>query len=471
MRHTLHLATVAAAMLWTPAVAWPQEVETVVASQEPLLCNHEKTDRQFHKLQIGDTVSYFHQRMIGEAIVERDFIRYQFNVDSGDVIEHTVQWRDDLPATADPVIAQDEAESMAEGDVLRSTLYFISPDSYVFPLTPTPDGPCWIVRSDVGGWPVVSIIDAVTGEDLGRGVPPPAEGLSLSGPQPEDIYDCSDPWTDWYTNAHSWYTAMGYSTAALEFPHTATIGHYIRSVDLAVFYELAHGSSTSFRNWCPEYTTAADVESWLDDYASVPFAFVGSCGGLCSTGDNTFAHEFRKGLGFGAASVGYCGMGDPPCEDNCWPYSVDWQDTLFTWLHAGYDVATAYNQANLAYPTCASGDCMRTAGDIGMTLVPKVIRSLCGNVYDGQVGPLEEVNSRPYYLLCDIHVPGGQTLTFGYAISVGFLNNARIIADGTAQTPSGWVWFVREMDHSVGMKVHHFGRMRMTNGGTIRIYE
>jgi hypothetical protein len=461
----------AAVVLLIPVAAWSQDVETVIASQEPLLRDHENTDREFHKLQIGDTVSYFHQRMIGEALVERDFIRYQFDVRTGELIDNTVWWRDDLPQSVGPVIAQAKAESIVEGDALRSTLYFISPDSVVFPLTPPPDNPCWVVRSEVGGWLVVSIIDAVTGEDLGRGVPPPWEGLTLTGPQPENIYDCSDPWTEWYLNAFIWYAGMGYPTAALEYPDTVTIGQLIQSVDLAVFYELAHGGSTSFRNGCPQYTTAGDVETWLTDYASVPFAFVGSCGGLCSTGDNTFAHEFRKGLSLGAASVGYCGMSDPPCEDICWPFSVDWQDTLFAWLDAGYSVQTAFDQANLAYPTCGGWDCMRMAGDGGMTLVPKVTRSLCGDAYNGQVGPLEAINNRPYYLLCDIHVPGGQTLSFGYGVMVGFLNSARISSDGIAQTPSGNVWFVREMEPTVGMTVGYFGRMQMSNGGTIRVYE
>jgi hypothetical protein len=465
------VAIVATIVLLTPAVAGPHELETVVASREPLLRDHENTGREFYKLRIGDAVSYFHQRMIGEAFVEGDFIRYQFSVSSADLIENTVQWRDDLPATADPLITRDQAESLVAGDVQHSMLCFISPDSHALPVAPTPRDPCWIVQSEVAGWLEVTIIDAITGEDLGRGVPPPWDGLSLSGPQPEDIYDCSDPWTDWYWNAFVWYNSMGYTTAALEFPSTDTIRQLIQSVDLSVFYELAHGHSWTFRNGCPEVTTSADVENWLTDYANVPFAFIGSCGGLCDTGDNTFAHEFRKGLDFGAALVGYCGMDTGACF-MCWNfYSVDWQDTLFNWLAAGNSVQTAFDQANLAYPACVQGPCMRMAGDGGMTLVPKVTRSLCGDAYDGQVGPLEAINSRPYYLLCDIHVPGGQTLTFDYGIMVGFLNSARIIADGIARTPSGNVWFVREMQPTVGLKVGYFGRMQMTNGGAIRVHE
>ncbi len=105
-----------------------------------------------------------------------------------------------------------------------------------------------------------------------------------------------------------------------------------------------------------------------------------------------------------------------------------------------------------------------------MTLVPKAIRSLCGDVYDGYFGPLQDVNTRPYYLACDIRVPGGQTLTFDYGISVGFLNDAQVIADGTADATAGNIWFVREMDRSVSMRIH-FGQARMSGGGAIRVHE
>ena len=162
MRCNVSIATAIALVLLTPAVTPAEDVQTVVANQEPLLRDHEDTDREFYKLQIGDTVSYFHQRMIEEAFVEGDFIRYQFNVDSGEVGEHTVQWRDDLPQTADPVITQDQAESMVKGDVQRSMLCFISPESHTFPVTPTPENPCWIVRSEVDGWLAVIAIRRAT---------------------------------------------------------------------------------------------------------------------------------------------------------------------------------------------------------------------------------------------------------------------------------------------------------------------
>ena len=62
---------------------------------------------------------------------------------------------------------------MAEGKVQFSKLYIISPESDVFPLEPTPQNPCWVVRSISDGTPIVTIIDAVTGNFLGHGVLPP----------------------------------------------------------------------------------------------------------------------------------------------------------------------------------------------------------------------------------------------------------------------------------------------------------
>jgi hypothetical protein len=62
---------------------------------------------------------------------------------------------------------------MAEGLVESSRLYIISPDSDVFPLDPTPENPCWVVRSLNRSRVVILIIDAVSGEILDNGIPPP----------------------------------------------------------------------------------------------------------------------------------------------------------------------------------------------------------------------------------------------------------------------------------------------------------
>ncbi len=359
MRHALYLAPVTAAILLTPSRALSQEVEMVIAGQEPLLRDYDDSDQEYYKLQIAGTVSYYHQRMIGEAFVERDFRRYQFDVPSGELVEETIRWRPDLPPSADALITQEQAESVAPGEVRYSVLYFIDPDSVVFPIAPTPKNVCWVVRSTIGDRPVLTIVDAITGQNLGRGTPPPAEGFSLTGP--EDEPNCADPWIDHCINAYVWFSAMGYETSPAVFPPTSLVGQFVASYDLAVFYELAHGGSTLFNNGCPDDTTAADIEAWLTDYANVPFAFVGSFFGLCDTSDGTFAYEFRKGLNTGAAVVGYCEMSEPYCEIPCWPLAVDWQSTLFSYLADGGSVEYAFDSANLAYPPCADNACMRWA--------------------------------------------------------------------------------------------------------------
>jgi len=446
--------------------------DMITASQDALLAMHEKSNRVYMKLKNREIkiVSYFHQREIGQAIVEKDFIRYQFDIDTGELIENTVQWRSGLPAQLPRVISQEQAESMAEGMVQFSKLYIISPESNVYPIKPTPKNPCWVVRSIDGEGMIITIIDAITGEKLGYGVPPPATGYSLSGPQPEDVTDCDDPWNNWYVNAWLWFTAMGYPTTAHEFPRTATIQSYVQNDDTAMFYEIAHGNSYGFRNWCPEYTTADDVESWLwrDEYANIAFTFLGSCDGMCDTGADTLSREFRKGSNVDTVTVGYCGMSEPQCH-SCWDYAVDWQGVLFDYMQQGYTVGYAFDRANLAYPDCAgANNCMRIAGDTGLMVVPVVTRSLCGNVYNGYKGPLT-LNSRDYYIRCDITVPAGDTLTIDPGVELIFMNNSKVGSYGTlnANGATGQIRFLSEQHRDKGMKFT--GQLRIMNGGQIKI--
>ena len=188
-------------LLLLPAVIWglagpagAQRLERVTPAQDALLARHERSEREFLKLEIGDIISYFHLRRIGDAIVELDFIRYQFDRDTHELFDRTVRWREDLPNTVDPLVTREQAESMASGDVQLPELYFISPESEVYKLDPVPVDPCWVVRSEVDGGLEILVIDAMTGERLGYGIPPPAPtGYSLSGPSPRNEFVCSCP--------------------------------------------------------------------------------------------------------------------------------------------------------------------------------------------------------------------------------------------------------------------------------------
>ena len=149
-----------------------------ITYEDDLLRELETSDKEFLKSEFGDLVAYKHQRMIDEAIVGGDYIRYVFDKNTGELIEKDVHWRDDLPKHLPPVISREEAESMVEGEIQSSKLKFLSPDSPNFPIEPTPKNPCWVVW--VRGYydneayvKDVIVIDAVEGKIVGHGIPPP----------------------------------------------------------------------------------------------------------------------------------------------------------------------------------------------------------------------------------------------------------------------------------------------------------
>jgi hypothetical protein len=342
------------------------------------LQGYEDGSRAFTEVEISDKmVVYYHQRMIGEAVVELDEIVYQFDR-TGQLLARKTHWRDELPETLPPLsLTRGQAERMVQGDVISTTLYYIDPNSDVFPLDPAPENPCWVIRSVDEGRASVTIIDAVSGLFLGMGVPPPYDAFSMTGPQ---YYNpCSGAWTSWSDNAETWFNTMGYTTEEIVWPVLAEVEGHVSSTEIAMFYELAHGGSTTFSNGCidgeySEDTHSSDIKNWILPYTRMPFAFIGSCDGMCSTGPLSFAYEFRKGLGENTTVVGYCGMSTGPC-DQCWTRSLNWQTALFTYMNQGWTVKDAFDQANASVPTCANNNCMRFVGDEDFAVVPLVSRA------------------------------------------------------------------------------------------------
>jgi len=342
-----------------------------------LLEKYEANYEQFTEVVIADKIVYYQQREIGEAIVEKDFIVYQFDKDTGELLAKKTHWRDDLPEQLPKIkISKRKAEAIVEGETQFSKLYFISPESDVFPIDPTPENPCWVVRSIDNGNMIVTIIDAITGEKLGYGIPPPYTAFSLSGPC--YFYPCSGAWNDWYKNAETWFNTMGYSTESVEWPTETRVRNHIQSIETAMFYEIAHGDSTCFVSGCLdgsdyEFTYASEIETWITNYQKMRFTFLGSCEGMCNTGDDTLSYEFRKGSSKNTATVGYCHMDSAACG-TCWTQSIQWQNTLFDYMNQGWTVKDAFDQANTDYPACAIPSCMRFAGDENFKAVPVVNR-------------------------------------------------------------------------------------------------
>ena len=156
----------------------------VVANETEFLAKCEHCDIQFERYDFGgDTIVYYHSRMIGEAHVEFDSINYQFDKETGNFKKKLAHWRDDLPDTLPEVISEEEA--MAIGGGTRAYLLYISPESNVFAdVKPVPENPCWAVSiyedyyhpeiNETATYNVdIIVVDAVTGEILGHGVPIP----------------------------------------------------------------------------------------------------------------------------------------------------------------------------------------------------------------------------------------------------------------------------------------------------------
>jgi hypothetical protein len=356
-----------------------QNKTMVVASQDPLLnpyATGNVANMTFKKVTFDNHLSYFHQRKIGDAYVELDGIAYAFDENDSLIVNRT-HWRNDLPEVLPEVITEEQAEAIAGGD--SAILVYIDPESSVFAsIKPTPTNPCWNVYVHSSGFVTDSVvIDAVTGEVLGHGVPPPSEGVALTGPY--DLCGCTKPFQAALDNATYWFRRMGYTTDSMVYPTVDGIKQYIQNDETAVFFETAHGGSYFFKNdcSCPYNDTLwdTDVQAWLVDHPKMPFAFLLSCDSMEYTEPTdlgpTFSYAFRKGSTNGTVTIGCCGGGDF-WNWTAWWSEIWWQDFFFSLISQGRTVGDAFYLANLNYPS--TGVIMRIAGDQNLKLVPKLNR-------------------------------------------------------------------------------------------------
>ncbi|CAD6493619.1 MAG: hypothetical protein DIAAKJNI_00525 [Candidatus Argoarchaeum ethanivorans] len=142
-------------------------VTVVIASEDKLLGQYEKSDRHFKKSVFNRTITYVHYRSIDDVPVDRDHRIYVFDKNTKALIRKAIYSRDDLPEHLPPVISKEQAESIAGGG--SATLRFVSPQFFVSPPEQALKNPCWVVRSG----DTITIIDATNGKTLGYGIPPP----------------------------------------------------------------------------------------------------------------------------------------------------------------------------------------------------------------------------------------------------------------------------------------------------------
>lgn len=332
----------------------------------------------FQEIEINDKTILYSQRTISGAIVEKDFKVYQFDTESGELIGKIINWREDLPEeVSSEIITQEEAEALVEGEIQFSKLYIISNESYIFStIEPTPENPCWVVAiTNEYGYLELIIIDAVTGENLGKGIAPPSDAFALGGPQ--DFYPCENPFST--ALAENWFSKMHYDTESIKLPNESQVQSQIQSNETILFYEMAHGDSDHFTSGCTadglwgENTDAWEVENWIADYNKKAFTFLGSCDAMCNTGEGTLSYAFRKGSDEDTVTVGHCGMGGVDCFD-CWQNSHQWENKFFELMNGGfygtqtpYTIKEAFDAATSEYPMCS--ECVGFEGDENLKLV------------------------------------------------------------------------------------------------------
>src|SRR3989344_2206715 len=271
-------------------------------------------NQNFNKFTTDDSIVFYKQRMIDSAVVEKDQSVYVFDKSSKQLKAKKISYRSDLPQhLPGNLITKNQAEALVDGNSEVSTLYYIAPDSDVFNLNFDRSKPVWVVYTidSDNKITLTTVINALDGKKIGNGLIPPGSSFSMTGP----VYygsSCGTSWDSWYTNAATWFGKMGYPATSQVWPVTNQIMANIQNNDAPLFYEIAHGGSTNFLNYCSgsSYTlvTSSDIRNWIAPYAPKKFTFIASCDGLCSTGAGTFSYEFKKASTTGAAAVGYCGM-------------------------------------------------------------------------------------------------------------------------------------------------------------------
>ena len=187
MKYKVLMSLVIIALLLIPlSCVQPQEIPPqnwTVANETEFLAKCEHCNIIFEKSDSsGGYVSYYYAREIDGAVVELDQIVYIFDTETGELFDKYVHWRNDLPDKLPPIISEEEA--MAIGGGTRAYLLYIDPESSVSLVEPTPTNPCWevavyeefldpVTNKTVSYNTDIVVVDAVTGEILGHGVPVP----------------------------------------------------------------------------------------------------------------------------------------------------------------------------------------------------------------------------------------------------------------------------------------------------------
>ena len=232
----------------------------------------------------------------------------------------------------------------------------------------------WVVAEEEGK---TKLVDAVTGETVGHGTPPPSSNATaISG----YCAGYNDPWASYRANAASYFNRWGYSAWNVYGPSKASVGSKIRNKSYKMHYALAHGDWNRFQLTSRQWVYASDIRSYMAGGAGgsgsgeplhrptpdVPapggrppfqFSFLGQCGAFTSMSSSTIHSAFRRGSTTKTCAIGYYNAH----LSAGWRDSLKWQQKLFLTVNSGYSFYTAFIRANAAFPACR--DMTRFVGD------------------------------------------------------------------------------------------------------------
>jgi len=312
---------------------------------------------------IGDRVVKYYEHIVNGFEIKGDSILIHENPYDNSNILYEKTWTDinfELP---------DFPDFEPSNYILKKKVVFTDKldldDVYIFYNEQEIPVSCWEIIFEDGR----TILYDINENKIGYGPTLPSEGFLLSGPDGGD-----DVWNSWRTSAEFWYKRWVDSYTSIFSPYPPSqISPRVSDPDTELFYELAHGSSSYFQacsstRYYARSSTGANVEEDMENRPPIRFAFIGSCGGMDSVGDNSFSYEFRKGQMTNTVTVGLTHVTSNP---GTFSYTKGWQEKMFAFMDQGYTMYDSFTLATQLKPIVEP--IVRFVGDQNLKMREEVV--------------------------------------------------------------------------------------------------
>ncbi len=359
----------------------------------------------------GDIDVQYYEHVIDGFEVMNDSILVQTDNDTGELIKYEKQWRSInetiIPDSTSgfepekPYVWTEKVVFLAKADGGWFYSFDVDQD---FPLA------CREVRYKDG----TTLLHDFDGDVIGSGVPAPSEkGFSMNG-----YCNSRDPdhWRKLSENADKWFSKWLDESARVSLPTPEQVSSYIKDDHVSCFYESAHGNYEYFQ--CGERSTY-EVADAIEDMKGRPpmkFAFLGSCGGMDSTGPGSFSYAFRKGKIENTTTVGYYQV-----TGEGWRYTLPWQDLMFQKMDGNYTVKKAFNRACARYPVIAKQ--VKFRGDPNLKITDDIDYNYYPEKPEAPTGPTRVNRLETYTYRAATTEPEGEHLYYQWDWNDGTISD------------------------------------------------